>query len=139
MVSNAFIGKPARPTEKELAAALGPVKAVWGLLLSELARDFHLVDREWHSYSRRAGWSLRLKSGERNILYLSPGHGGFLTSFALGDRAVRAAREVKLPVRVIDAIDGAKRYAEGTAVRLQVGAPRDLAGIIQLAAIKLAN
>jgi hypothetical protein len=139
MVTNAFIGKPRKPTEDELAAQLGVNKAVWDRLLAELAKEFDLVTTEWNSYSPKAGWSLRLKRGERNIVYLSPGHNCFMASFALGDKAVRAARESKLPKRLMKTIDQSKRYAEGTAVRLDVKGPKDLVAVKKLVAIKLEN
>ncbi len=96
MVTNRFIGKSQKPTEDELSAQLGVNKGVWDRLLAELAKEFDLVTAEWNSYSPKAGWSLRLKRGERNVVYLSPGHNCFMASFALGDKAVRAARESKL-------------------------------------------
>jgi Protein of unknown function (DUF3788) len=139
MLANAFAGKPDQPTESELAAALGPAKSIWDRLLAELAQKCDLVTREWNSYSRKAGWSLRLKDGDRNIVYLSPGPGCLMASFALGDKAVRAARESKLPKTVLDLIENAKRYAEGTAVRLEVRVPKDIAAVIKLATIKLEN
>src|SRR5271165_3358127 len=139
MVANAFIGKSEKPTEDELALQLGPTKAVWDRLLAELAGDFDLVTSEWNSYSRKAGWSLRLKRGQRNIVYLSPGRGCFMASFALGDKAVLAARASKLPKMVLRIIDEAKRYAEGTAVRLDVRGPNDTVAVKKLAAIKLEN
>ncbi len=139
MVVNAFIGKTGEPTEDELAAELGPAKAVWDRLLAELADEQKLVTREWNSYSRKAGWSLRLKREKRNIVYLSPGRGCFMAAFALGDKAVQAARESKLPKPVIDIINEAKRYAEGTAVRLDIRGLEDIAAVKKLAAIKLEN
>ena len=139
MVSNAFIGKTAQPNEDELTAVLGRAKPVWDRLLAELAQECGLTAREWNSYSPKAGWSLRLKRGDRNILYLSPGSGCFMASFALGDKAVQTARQSKLPKRVIDIIDSAKRYAEGTAVRLDVSGLRDIAPVKKLAAAKLQN
>lgn len=139
MIANAFAGKATEPGEAELAEVLGPAKAVWDRLLAELAQECNLTAKEWNSYSRKAGWALRLKHGERNIVYLSPGDGGFMASFALGDKAVRAARASKLPQSAIDAIDRAKRYAEGTAVRLDVRTPRHIAPIKKLVAIKLEN
>lgn len=139
MLANAFAGKFGQPTEVELAAALGRAKSTWDKLLAQLAEKCDLVTQEWNSYSRKAGWSLRLKHGDRNIVYLSPGSGCFLASFALGDRAVRVARESKLPKAVLDLIASAKHYAEGTAVRLEVHATKDIAAVIRLAAIKLEN
>jgi hypothetical protein len=139
MVTNAFIGKSQKPTEDELTAQLGDNKGVWDRLLAELAKEFDLGTAEWNSYSPKAGWSLRLKRGERNIVYLSPGHNCFMASFSLGDKAVRAARESKLPKTLMKTIDESKRYAEGTAVRLDVNGPKDLAAIKRLVAIKLEN
>ena len=113
------------------------MKPLWDRLLIELAEQYQLVDRGWHSYSRKAGWSMRLKRGERNIVYLSPGRGCFLASFALGDKAVQTARAARLPKSVLAIIDEAKRYAEGTAVRLSVATARDLAAVKKLVGVKL--
>jgi hypothetical protein len=139
MLPNAFIGKPKKPTAAELTAALGPAKALWDQLLARLADEFNLTVQEWNSYSRKAGWSLRLKRKDRNILYLTPCEGCFFVSFALGDKAVEAARQSGLPPSVIKTINEAKRYAEGTGVRLEIKKPKDIGMVEQLAAIKLAH
>jgi hypothetical protein len=136
---NAFIGKAKKPTDAELATALGPAKAIWDQLLADLADECGIVDQEWNSYSPKAGWSLRLKHEQRNIVYLSPRQGCFLASFALGDKAMQAARQCKFSPTVIKIINEAKKYAEGTGVRLQVKAPKDIESVKKLAAIKLAN
>jgi hypothetical protein len=135
-LTNAFIGKPKKPTESELSGALGASKALWDELVDGLAKE-HKLAREWNCYSKKAGWSLRLKRGDRNIVYLSPFHGCFRASFALGDKAVQAARQCGLPPRAIRIINEAKRYAEGTAVRIDVNGPEDIPIVKQLAAIKL--
>jgi hypothetical protein len=127
-MTNAFIGRPAAPTDAELAAELGPANALWGQLLAAVA-----LPGEWHSYSKKAGWSMRLKQKDRNIVYLIPGRGGFEVSFALGDRAVAAARDRGLAKMV----DGARRYAEGTAVRFAVEGPKDVETVKKLVEIKL--
>jgi hypothetical protein len=139
MTPNAFIGKTKQPTDGELTAALGPAKTLWDQLIDDLADECGVVGQEWNSYSRKAGWTLRLKREQRNIVYLSPCEGSFRVSFALGDKAVQAARQSKLPPRVIKIINEAKRYAEGTGVRLEVKAPKDIAAVKTLASIKLAN
>jgi hypothetical protein len=135
-VTNAFVGKPKQPTESELKAVLGMSKALWDELVDGLAKE-HELAREWNCYSEKAGWALRLKRGERNIVYLSPFHDCFRASFALGDKAVHAARESGLPQRAIKIINEAKRYAEGTAVRIDVNSPEDLLIVKKLAVIKL--
>lgn len=139
MLPNAFIGKRDRPTEDELAAELGATKALWDRLVGDLAEECSITIQEWNSYSPKAGWSLRLKKSERTIVYLVPCRGCFRAAFALGDKAVQAACRSKLPPKVITTIKGAKRYAEGTAVRIDVTRPGDLAIVKKLAAVKLEN
>ena len=139
MPPNAFIGKSHPPTDAELAEALGPAKALWDQLLASLAAEHKLTVQEWNSYSPKAGWSLRLKNKDRNILYLSPCKGEFRAAFALGDKAVAAARQSDLPPGVIKIISEAKRYAEGTAVRFVTVKAKDIPSIVKLAGIKLAN
>jgi len=137
---NAFIGKRETPTDDDLAAELGrSAKGIWDRLLAGLAERHNIVTREWNSYSPKAGWSLRLKRDKRTILYLSPCRGCFRASFALGGKAVEAARASGLPPSVIRIIDSSKRYAEGTGVRIDVNGPADIAVVEKLAAIKLAK
>ena len=76
---------------------------------------------------------MRLKRGERNIAYLIPGSGQFEVSMVFGDRAVAAARDRGLAPM----FDGAKRYAEGTAVRFPVTGPRDFTNLKKLVEVKL--
>ena len=137
MATNAFIGHATRPTESEVAAELGAKKPLWEELLAELER-LGVSDLEWNSYSQKAGWALKVLRKGRVIVYLSPQHGGFLASLALGDKAVAAAKESKLAPKILKIIAEAKRYAEGTAVRIELSSRTDVAAVVKLAAIKLA-
>ena len=138
MPSKAKEELPARPTESVLATQLGSTKLLWEELLTQLAE--HGVDvQEWKCCSRKAGWSLRLKRKDRAIVYLLPGQGCFTASFALGDRAVQAARKSGLPDHVLNLIAGARRYVEDTAVRVEVRSRQDQEVVAALAKIKLAN
>jgi hypothetical protein len=136
---NAFAGHATRPTEKELAAVLGRADGLWQALITDLKRDLKLDGEEWNTYSIKAGWSLRLQLKKRNIVYLGPRSGFFLASFILGDKAVGAARRSKLPQSVLKIIDEAKRYAEGTAVRIEVRQAGDANVVKTLAKIKIEN
>jgi hypothetical protein len=135
---NAFIGKTARPTEAEVDAALGSTAAMWKQLVDWMAEQ-GAGEREWNSSGAKYGWSLRLKVKKRNIVYLGPCAGCFRVAFALGDKAVAAARKSDLPKSALKLLDEAPRYAEGTGVRLMVKAEKDLAAIKKLALIKMAN
>lgn len=137
MLANAFIGKPKKPNESELAAELGASKALWDNLVIQLAQDHGIDVQEWKSYSLKAGWTLRLNRKKRAIVYLSPLRGCFRASFALGDKAIAAAKTRKLPASVMKTITEAKRYPEGTAVRIEVKKASDVSNVCKLAALKL--
>ena len=85
------------------------------------------------------GWALRPALKKRTILYLGPCDGCFRVSFVLGDKAVIAARASDLPKSLLKVISEARRYAEGTGVRLMIRKPEDLASVRKLVQIKLAN
>jgi Protein of unknown function (DUF3788) len=133
---NAFAGKSERPNDDELAATLGPAKSHWDQLVNDLTRENHLDVHEWNSSSAKAGWSLRLKRGERIIVYLIPLRGGFQAALVLGDKALKATQQSQLPARARKIIAEAPRYAEGTGVRITVNGREDLSAIKKLARIK---
>ena len=139
MRPNAFINHPNQPAERLLAAALGPAKAVWDQLLAELEKEHGVNIREWRCYSPKWGWSLRAKRKARTIVWLSPSEGCFTVLFILGDKAMKAARQVRFPQRIVKVMNEAPKYPEGTGVRLEVKSSRDIGSLKQLAAIKLAN
>ena len=82
---------------------------------------------------------MKLKLKKRTIVYLAPCHGKFRVAFVLGDKAMEATRQLKLPKAVMKVIDEAPRYPEGSGVRLEIAARKDLAAVKKLAEVKLAN
>lgn len=138
MGTNAFVGSATQPSDADLNSALGTKRALWDEVLEKLSA--HGIDgREWSSYSRKSGWALKVLRKQRVIVYLNPMHGGFRASFAFGDRAVEQALACKFPERVLKMIREARRYAEGSAVRLEVNSHADVAIIVKLAMIKMEN
>ena len=138
--SNAFLGKPERPNETELTSALGPTAGLWSEFIEWMAKEEGVVGQEWKGICvKKYGWSLRLKQKARNIVYLGPGVGCFMVSFVLSDKALKAAKEERLPKAVGEVLVAAPRYPEGNGVRLVVQRASDLPAIRKIAAIKLAS
>ena len=70
---------------------------------------------------------------------MTPGKGLLFVGFALGEKAVKASHEAKLSSSLLALIDGATKYAEGRAVRVELKTKKDLQMAIKLASIKMAN
>jgi hypothetical protein len=136
---NAFAGQPSQPTQKAVEEALGLSYALWKKIISDLMNELRLDGQEWNSSGLKYGWALRLQRKTRNIVYLGPRAGSFMAAFVLGDRAVVVARKSELPAYVLTMIAEAKRYGEGTPVRIEVNSAEDLAPVKILARIKVEN
>ena len=134
---NAFLGKTARPSEADLEKALGRAKPLWDRLVAELASEHDVTTREWKSYGAKSGWSLRLMRGKRTIVWLVPSAGCFEVAFVFGEKALAAIRESAMPAPVLRMLDEAPKYPEGTGLRFQVKAGKDIAVVKKLAAAKL--
>jgi hypothetical protein len=128
MLTNAFIGQAAAPTDAQLSVELGRSRRHWDSLIAALPE---CSGREWNSYSPKAGWAMRLKQRKRNIVYLAPSRRAFTAMLILGDRAVAAAREAGLVT------GDEKKYPEGTAFRVEVRTAKDVEQVRKLAAIKM--
>jgi hypothetical protein len=139
MALSVFSDKSRLPQDSDLATTLGRTFVFWNELKRLIASRFTPLSVEGVSSSKRTGWGLRLKREKRTILYMIPREGYFLESFALGEKAVKAAHESDLPISVLKVIDGAKKYAEGRGVRPEVRGAEDVRNVEKLALIKMAN
>jgi hypothetical protein len=139
MALSAFDDKSRPPSDSDLAATLGNTYALWNELQEQIASRFAPLAMEWGFTSKTSGRWLRLKQKKRAVLYMIPCKGYFLASFALGEKAVKAAHESDLPASVLKVIDGAKKYAEGRGVRLEVRSSKDVRAVETLALIKMAH
>lgn len=127
------------PQPQHLAATLGSAFVFWNELKAMIETRFRPVSFEWGFTSKTTGWSLRVKSEKRTILYMTPCEGYFPASFALGEKVVKAAHQSDLPTTVLKIIDSAKKYAEGRGARLEVRSARDVRNVEKLAIIKMAT
>ena len=122
-----------------MRSVLGASESLWTKLVSDLTHDLNLDGADWHSSGVKYGWSYRLQRKARNIVYLGPRAGTFVAAFILGDKAVAVTRKSDLPSYVLKMLAEAKRYGEGTPLRIEVSKPEDVEVVKALARIKLEN
>jgi hypothetical protein len=136
MTLSAFGDKAHQPTDADLRATLGAAHGAWADLIALVSKQIPPITETWGFTSKSTGWGLRLLHKERVLLYMTPCAGRFLVSFALGEKAVAAARAAKLPSALLEAIDAAPRYAEGRGVRIPVEGGELVPSLAALARIK---
>ena len=139
MPLSALTDKSHEPTDEDLRNVLGKAYDVWTHLIEAVAEQIEPISQTWGFTSKSTGWGLRLRQKDRVILYMTPQNGKFLVSFALGERAVAAAKLARLSATLLEAIDAAPRYAEGRGVRTEVSSKRQVPPLAILAKIKSAN
>jgi hypothetical protein len=137
MALSAFDDKTHIPEPAELAAKLGRSARYWDALIADFEQTYAPLARDWSFSGAKYGWSLRLKQKKRAVVYLAPGEGQFLASFALGEKAVAALQGADLPAKVVEIVDTVPRYAEGRGVRIPVRTKADLQAVKTIAAAKM--
>lgn len=139
MALSIFDNKSKKPDENDLTEALGETKPFWDEIKKHILESYGNIQEEWKFSGQKWGWAGALKLKKRTILYLTPCKDYFMVGMALGDKAVAAAEKSGLSEGVLDTIRNAKRYAEGTAVRLEVKSNEALEDIMKLIRIKVEN
>ena len=139
MALSAFGDKSCEPQSSELRAVLGRSAARWDELIGQLEAAFSPLALDWNFAGAKWGWILRLKQKKRTVLYLTPCKRHFIAGFALGQKAVDAARAIPLDNSVLAVIDAAPKYPEGRGVRIEVRTKRDAEYVKQLADVKMSN
>jgi hypothetical protein len=139
MALSAFDDKSKKPRASDLKRMLSRTSTHWDNLTTHIASEYPPLDETWSFSGANWGWSLRLKQKKRTVLYMTPCRGYFLVGFVLGEKAVKSAHGSTLPDAILTVIDGAKKYAEGRAVRIEIRNKKDLENAKVLSSIKMAN
>jgi uncharacterized protein DUF3788 len=136
MALSAFDDKNTAPDVRSLKATLGSATRLWDRLKDRLQSDHGPLAEAWRFSGRSFGWSFRLEQPKRVLVYMTPCHGYFLASFALGAKAYRAAEEADLSADVKAVLRSAPKYPEGRGIRVPVRTDREVDDVVRLAALK---
>lgn len=124
------------PTDRAVATALGPVKAVWAGIVAALEQAHGPLDREWKTSKSDFGWMCLLKQKSRTLLYLTPEKGAIRVAVVFGERAVALALASDLPGEIKQLLTEAKPYAEGRGIRFAVTSVAEVPTVAKLVALK---
>ncbi|MFH1734156.1 MAG: DUF3788 family protein [bacterium] len=139
MALSYFDDKEHQPTEDDLTSALGETKPLWDGIAAYCTEKFAPLTIDWKFFGAKWGWSCKLVQKKRVILYLTHADGFYYTGFVLGDKALNALRRSELPANVLDVINSAPKYGEGTGFRLEIRTKQDLEATEVLADAKMGS
>ena len=138
-MENIFMDKTHQPSEQDLEFALGLNYLIWAELQNYLNSTLDKPSEEWNYPGKKYGWSFRMKSKKRNIIYFLPYDGYFKVAFVFGPKATAAVMKSQVSEALKEELQNAKVYAEGRGIRIEVKNIGILADIKELIRIKLEN
>lgn len=132
-----FPNKTQVPDETMLSAALGETKSYLDQICNFIETETGHLLLEWKHYGQKSGWTLKLISKKRNLLFVLPGEGVFTVVFVFGDRAVEAILKSDFPEAVKNELLDVQKYAEGRGIRFLINDHSEMETILRLIRIKL--
>ena len=132
-----FVDKDDKSDERSLQEALGKSAELWNRIRLHIEDKYGRTDEEWKHYGQSSGWTLKVLLKKRNLFFLMPHKGYFRIAFIFGERAVAAIDKSDLPDSIKKDLAGARKYAEGRGIRLEVKRPQDVRNVIKLVDIKI--
>ena len=134
-----FMDKASKPTEQQLANALGKTYHLWQEIYKLVYCKYPGGVEDWNYPGAKYGWSFRIKDKKRAILYFLPREKWFMVAFVFGAKAFEKIMSSNIAEEIKNELKNAKVYAEGRGIRIAVKNKKQLKDIEQLIDIKLAN
>lgn len=137
MALSIFTDKQKHPSDQDLVEALEVTYPIWKEIINHFYQHYQDISEQWNYSGKNYGWNLRIKSHNRNVIYLIPCPGYFKFAFVFGKKAVDRAMNSRISQQVKNEISNAGTYTEGTGFRVDVYDPAMLKDIKELIKIKL--
>lgn len=134
-----LLDKSKQPDDEVLNAVLGNTFKLWNEIKTGIVKEFGTVTEEWKFYGAKSGWTMKLLLKKRNLFFLIPEEGFFITGFVFGDKAVAEIEKSSLPADIISELVQAKKYAEGRGLRIEVKDKKTVSNVLKLVTIKVNN
>jgi hypothetical protein len=119
-----------------IAAVLGETYQLWEELKNHICDEYPAITEEWKFYGKASGWSCKIISKKRNLLFFIPLKDSFRLRIVLSEKAVAVAENINLPNEMKQSIREATIYTEGRSIDINVNQYKQLDVIKNLLKIK---
>jgi hypothetical protein len=139
MAVSFFDNKTVIPDDRMIAGALAETYPLWDELQNHVQENYPNITGEWKHYGKASGWSYKLISKKRNLLFFVPLNGCFRIRIVLGEKAVACVETATLPDEIKEAIRAATPYTEGRSIDIDINRYEQLEDVKCLLKIKFDN
>jgi len=140
MALSFFDDKTNIPDDAMVASALGPAYPLWDEIKTHVQDTYPAITAEWKHYGKASGWTCKLISKKRNLLFFVPLKGCFRLRIGLGEKGVACVEaDDVLPEDIKESFRAATPYVEGRSVDMDIHRPEQLEAAKRLLSIKYAN
>jgi hypothetical protein len=122
MAISAFEEKAIIPNDDMMADVLGSAAPLWDELKNHVKETYPDVKEEWKFYGKAAGWTLKLLSKKRNLLFFIPKEKCFRLRFGGGENVMQSIEVSDFPEEIKTAMRTATPYVEGRSFDLDISA-----------------
>jgi len=126
MATSIFDNKEIIPNDEDLESVLKGSLDIWNDLISFLEKEYGTLNEEWKFYSKKAGWSLRVSSKKRNLLFLIPNDTYFIATVNMGVKVSKIVLDLDISESTKNLIKEAKKYREGISILINIKNKEDL-------------
>ncbi len=132
-----FTDRKQRPSEAEIAGALGALRPAWDGLIQRIRGRYPAEEDFTFLYGKKYGWALRFRVRGQLLTSLYPTQGGFTGQINLDPPAIERAQQMDVGAAVRQAIERATPYPEGRWLFIPIGSADDLSDIERLLALRV--
>lgn len=137
---SAFPDKGIMPDGNMVSAVLGDTATMWDELRAHIGDTYPDITGEWKHYGKASGWTYKLISKKRNLLFFFPRSASFSLRLVFGEKACACIEaDNELPDEIKEAIRAATPYTEGRSIDIDMQRHEQLETIKRLLKIKYEN
>lgn len=138
--SSFFMDKAVQPRLSDVEQLMPEAYTYWKELIDYISGNYPDVQEEWTHSGKKYGWSFRLRSKKRVVMYFSPYSEGLQVGFALGQAATDAVlAHPDIPFELKKELLETKPYREGRGLRIMVTSINMISIAQEIIKIKMNN
>jgi hypothetical protein len=135
-----FMEKLVQPTPGDVEKTNPAGFHLWKELMDFIVANYPSIAEEWSHSGKNYGWSFRLRSKKRVVMYFTPLDNSFRVAFALGQAATDALLiNPTIPPELKKELLEAPVYMEGRGLRIEITSVEQLPIVKEIIKLKMEN